>query len=51
MELSWDEAMNMIVQRPKDIRDRHTSGAIGFYTSGQLFLEECYTLAVIGKGD
>lgn len=30
MELSWDEAMNMIVQRPKDIRDRHTSGAIGF---------------------
>lgn len=48
-EVSWDEAMGMIVQRSKDIRDRYTSSAIGFYTSGQLFLEEYYTLAVIGK--
>ena len=48
-EVSWDEAMGIIVQRSKDIRDRHTSSAIGFYTSGQLFLEEYYTLAVIGK--
>jgi len=48
-EVSWDDAMDMIVERSKDIRDRHTSSAIGFYTSGQLFLEEYYTLAVIGK--
>ena len=48
-EVSWDEAMDLIVQRTKEIRDRHTSSAIGFYTSGQLFLEEYYTLAVIGK--
>lgn len=46
---SWDEAMNAIVNRSQEIRDRHTSGAIGFYTSGQLFLEEYYTLGVIGK--
>jgi hypothetical protein len=26
-----------------------TAGAIGFYTSGQLFLAEYYTLGVIGK--
>jgi ferredoxin-nitrate reductase len=48
-EVSWDEAMELIVHRSKEIRDRHTSSAIGFYTSGQLFLEEYYTLAVIGK--
>ncbi|HEY9617958.1 MAG TPA: molybdopterin-dependent oxidoreductase [Microcoleaceae cyanobacterium] len=46
---SWDEAMNLIVQRSQDICDRYTSGAIGFYTSGQLFIEEYYTLGVIGK--
>jgi len=49
IEASWDEAMNLIVSQSKNIRDRHTSSAIGFYTSGQLFLEEYYTLAVIGK--
>jgi len=46
---SWDEAMNLLVTRTKDIRDRHTARAIGFYTSGQLFLEEYYTLGIIGK--
>jgi anaerobic selenocysteine-containing dehydrogenase len=48
-EASWDEAMNLIVKRSKDIIEKHTSLGIGFYTSGQLFLEEYYTLAVIGK--
>jgi len=47
--VSWDEAMEAIVQRSKQICQQHTSGAIGFYTSGQLFIEEYYTLAVIGK--
>ena len=46
---SWDEAMDLIAQRSKEICDQYTSGAIGFYTSGQLFLEEYYTLGVIGK--
>lgn len=46
---TWDEAMDLIVQRSKEIRDKYTSGAIGFYTSGQLFIEEYYTLGVIGK--
>lgn len=48
-EASWDEAMDLLVGRSKEIRDRFTSGAIGFYTSGQLFLEEYYTLGMIGK--
>lgn len=46
---SWDEAMNLIVQKSKEIIEKHTGLGIGFYTSGQLFLEEYYTLAVIGK--
>ncbi|HSS21258.1 MAG TPA: nitrate reductase [Pyrinomonadaceae bacterium] len=46
---SWDEAMNLIVEKTKTIISQHSASAIGFYTSGQLFLEEYYTLAVIGK--
>tara|TARA_R110001606_G_scaffold399033_1_gene580038 strand:+ start:7026 stop:9854 length:2829 start_codon:yes stop_codon:yes gene_type:complete len=46
---SWDEAMELIVRRSKEIYEQYTANAIGFYTSGQLFLEEYYTLAVIGK--
>lgn len=46
---SWDEAMELISIRTKEIRDRYTASAVGFYTSGQLFLEEYYTLGVIGK--
>ena len=48
-EVSWDEAMDLIVRKSKEIRDRYSAGALGFYTSGQLFLEEYYTLGVIGK--
>lgn len=46
---SWDEAMDLLVSRTRAIRDRYTASAIAFYTSGQLLLEEYYTLAVIGK--
>jgi anaerobic selenocysteine-containing dehydrogenase len=45
----WDEAMELVAQRSREVRERHTAGAIGLYSSGQLFLEEYYTLAVIGK--
>jgi len=48
-EATWDDAMDLIVATTKEITARHTSGALGFYTSGQLMLEEYYTLAVIGK--
>ncbi|HJT22524.1 MAG TPA: nitrate reductase [Nitrospira sp.] len=46
---TWDEAMDLIVRRSKESIDRHTANSIAFYTSGQLYLEEYYTLAVIGK--
>jgi ferredoxin-nitrate reductase len=47
-EASWDEAMDLIVRRTKEVRDQYTSGAIGIYNTGQLFLEEYYTLSIIG---
>ncbi|PGH14126.1 hypothetical protein AJ79_03243 [Helicocarpus griseus UAMH5409] len=46
---SWDEAMSLIVEKTKDIQARLTNHGIGFYTSGQLFLEEYYVLAMVGK--
>jgi ferredoxin-nitrate reductase len=49
-EADWDEAMGRIVERSRELLDRPGGwGKFGFYTSGQLFLEEYYTLAVIGK--
>jgi len=41
--------MNLIVEKSKDIKERLTAHGIGFYTSGQLFLEEYYALAMVGK--
>ncbi|HEX6532248.1 MAG TPA: molybdopterin-dependent oxidoreductase, partial [Nitrospira sp.] len=46
---SWDEAMDLIVRRSRELIDRHTPNSVAFYTSGQLYLEEYYTLALIGK--
>lgn len=46
---SWDEAMQTIVDRTRQVQREYSAGAIGFYTSGQLFLEEYYTLGIIGK--
>jgi ferredoxin-nitrate reductase len=50
VEADWDEAMGAIVERSRTLLDEPGGwGRIGFYTSGQLFLEEYYTLAVIGR--
>ncbi|KAK7898134.1 hypothetical protein LTR80_012364, partial [Exophiala xenobiotica] len=46
---SWEEAMSLIVERTRDVQRRLTNHGIGFYTTGQLFLEEYYALAVVGK--
>jgi anaerobic selenocysteine-containing dehydrogenase len=48
-ETDWDTAMGTIVERSKELLRDIGPLALGFYTSGQLFLEEYYTLAVIGK--
>jgi anaerobic selenocysteine-containing dehydrogenase len=50
VESTWDEAMGRIVGRSKELLAQPGGwGRIGFYTSGQLFLEDYYTLGVIGK--
>lgn len=47
---TWDEAMELIVKKSKELVKHLTAHSIAFYTSGQLFLEEYYALALIGKG-
>ncbi|CAA9490630.1 MAG: Assimilatory nitrate reductase large subunit [uncultured Rubrobacteraceae bacterium] len=49
VEASWDEAMGRIVGESKRLLEEKGPLAFGFYTTGQLFLEEYYTLGVIGK--
>jgi ferredoxin-nitrate reductase len=49
VEASWDEAMNHIVEHSKQLLEQKGPLAFGFYTTGQLFLEEYYTLGVIGR--
>jgi anaerobic selenocysteine-containing dehydrogenase len=49
-EASWDEALGRIVVRSQELLAEHGPAAFGFYNSGQLFLEDYYTLAVITHG-
>ncbi len=46
---TWDEAMGLIVERSKEIIDEHTGKAMGFYGTGQLFIEEYHVIAMIVK--
>jgi len=45
----WDTALDRVVRHSRTLLDERGPGSIGFYTSGQLFLEEYYTLAVIAR--
>jgi anaerobic selenocysteine-containing dehydrogenase len=49
IETDWDTAMGRVVAESKRLLEEKGPLSHGFYTSGQLFLEEYYTLAVIGK--
>ena len=50
VETDWEEAMDALVSHSRELLDGPGGfGHFGFYTSGQLFLEEYYTLAVLGK--
>ncbi|MBV9454531.1 MAG: nitrate reductase [Rubrobacter sp.] len=49
VEASWDEAMGLIVERSRQLLDEKGPLSFGFYTTGQLFLEEYYTLGVIAR--
>lgn len=49
VECDWDTAMDRVVERSRDLLRERGPLSHGFYTSGQLFLEEYYALAIIGK--
>ena len=49
-EASWDFAMGLVAGRTRELLDERGPGSIGFYTTGQLFLEEYYTLGLIAHG-
>lgn len=50
VEADWDTAMSVVVDRSRALLKADGPLSHGFYTSGQLTIEEYYTLAVIGKG-
>jgi anaerobic selenocysteine-containing dehydrogenase len=49
VETDWDTAMARIVDRSRDLLADKGPLSHGFYTSGQLFLEEYYALGILGK--
>ena len=50
VETDWDTAMGRIVERTRELLDERGPSSIAFYTTGQLFAEEYWTLAAIGHG-
>ena len=50
VEADWETAMERITTRSKDLLQEKGPLSHGFYTSGQMFIEEYYALAMIGKG-
>src|SRR5215216_6819532 len=49
VESSWDEAMSRVVAASRRLLDEKGPESHGFYTSGQLFLEGYYALAIMAK--
>lgn len=49
VETDWDTAMSRVADRSRALLEAKGPLSHGFFTSGQLMIEEYYTLAVIGK--
>src|SRR5690554_3472658 len=47
---SWDEALDLVASRFRDIIDKHGPDAVGFYGSGQGQTEETYLANKLFKG-
>jgi anaerobic selenocysteine-containing dehydrogenase len=47
--VDWDEAMRVLVERSRAFVQDFGPGSHAFYNSGQLFLEEYYTLAMVSE--
>jgi anaerobic selenocysteine-containing dehydrogenase len=46
----WDEAMDLVVERSRKVLDEQGPLGMGFYNSGQLFVEDYYTLSLLVRG-
>jgi anaerobic selenocysteine-containing dehydrogenase len=49
VESDWETAMGLVVDRSTDLLGTDGPGSLGFYTTGQLFAEEYYTLTTIAR--
>jgi anaerobic selenocysteine-containing dehydrogenase len=49
-ETDWDTAMGAVAERARTLLEEKGPGSLGFYSTGQLFLEDYYTLAVLARG-
>lgn len=50
VETDWDTAMDAVASRTKELLAERGPSSVAFYTTGQLFLEEYYTLGLIAHG-
>ncbi|MGY1638533.1 molybdopterin oxidoreductase family protein [Geodermatophilus sp. SYSU D00742] len=50
VECDWDTAMDAAAGRCRELLGERGPSSIAFYTTGQLFLEEYYTLGLIAHG-
>src|SRR5579872_3159007 len=46
---TWAEALSLVVRQTQKVRQKYTGDALAFYNTGQLFLEEYYTLSIIAQ--
>jgi anaerobic selenocysteine-containing dehydrogenase len=46
---TWEDAMGRVVEHTRRVLKERGPLGVGFYTSGQLFLEDYYTLGVIAR--
>src|SRR5213075_3285026 len=49
-EATWDEAMDLVAARCRETIAKYTPGGVAIYNTGQLFLEEYYTLSLVAHG-
>jgi anaerobic selenocysteine-containing dehydrogenase len=47
---TWDRAMTLVVERSRQVLDESGPLAMAFYNSGQLFVEDYYTLSLVVRG-
>src|SRR4051812_27768020 len=50
VETDWDTAMAAVAGRTRELLEGRRASSVGCYSTGQMFWEECYTLALFAHG-